>query len=356
MDSSNADLSLTRLPPKAARLCLSVERSMYALGLGRPLRLLLALSGGVDSTALACIFAILAARRHDTLFAATLNHGLRREACQEVQGCLTLCQKLGITCKALTCDVASWAQQHKEGLEEAARTIRYRLLEETRSAFDADFVVTAHHADDLNEDILMRLVRGCGWPALGGMSARDDQRHLLRPLLGLKKKALTDFVRALHLSWFEDSSNNDLRFTRNRFRHKLLPLLEQENPHISKAFGNLHTLAKVDTHFWETYLTQALERFGYELHLDEQSISISYTKALLDALHPAARLRLYLRTLTLISEKRRTLGHQSGEAKASQLFALEDCVQRGKGGKTILFPGRISVIFQHKRLCFSAQL
>ena len=351
-------LCLQTIPQACARLCLQVEKTLQRLDLKRPLRLLLALSGGADSTALASIFALLAPRRKDTLFAASVNHGLRPEAEAEVAGTQALCRQLGIASKSVCLDVKGLACQQKMGLEEAARKLRYAFLEEERLALGADYIVTAHHADDLTEDILMRLVRGSGWPALGGMCDVDPQRHLLRPLLGLKKRALTDMLRALDLAWFEDASNQDLRFTRNRFRQTLVPLLEKENPNLSATFAHLHTLADYDADFWQNYLTEALDRFGYDIQLDSQrtQITLSFSKALLTYLHPAARLRLYRYALQGIASLRRDQGHASPEACASQFFSLEDCVAQGQGGKTILFPGSVRVLFQKGSLHFYAAL
>ncbi|MCR5813984.1 MAG: tRNA lysidine(34) synthetase TilS [Desulfovibrio sp.] len=350
-------LSLQSLPPAQAKLCLFVEKALANLPLDRPLRFLLALSGGIDSTALAVIFAVLAKRHSHTLLAATINHGLRPEAHKEVAGTVRLCQRLGIICRSLACDVAGFAQQQKIGLEEAARTLRYKLLEEERQAVHADFIVTAHHADDLQEDMLMRLVRGCGWPALGGMSAKDEQRKLLRPLLGLKKRALKDLLCALNLSWFEDASNTDLTFTRNRFRHTILPLLTQENPNLCQNLAHLHRQAEYDTDFWQKHLAEALARFGYLENVDceQKTVEIRFGKELLRFLHPAARLRLYRKTLTRMANLSQGLGKTGAEACASQLFALEACVARGLGGKTILFPGNIRASFHKGSLAFYAK-
>lgn len=79
-------------------------------------------------------------------------------------------------------------QSQRTRLEETARVERYAALERVRQEHAADWIVTAHHSDDLIEDIMLRLVRGTGWPGLGGMVGVDEKRHILRPLLNWEKK------------------------------------------------------------------------------------------------------------------------------------------------------------------------
>ena len=160
---------LRSLPPASARLCLAVERfCLRRLKLPRGTRLVLALSGGADSTALACILHILSPRLRLDLFALTVNHGLRPEADADARCARDLCARLGIPCVQRHADVTGLASGKGWGLEEAGRHARYALLEEERRARQADFVALGHHNEDLSEDVLLRLTRGTGWPALGG--------------------------------------------------------------------------------------------------------------------------------------------------------------------------------------------
>ena len=164
--------ALHDLSPAAARLCLEVERfCLRELRLPRGAHLLLALSGGADSTALALILRVLTPRLDLTLQALSVNHGLRPEAEEDAACALTACRRLDIPCAVRLADVRALAAAEGLGLEDAGRRARYALLEEEREALGANFIALGHHAGDVSEDVLLRLTRGTGWPALGGMCA-----------------------------------------------------------------------------------------------------------------------------------------------------------------------------------------
>ncbi|MBO4368621.1 MAG: tRNA lysidine(34) synthetase TilS, partial [Desulfovibrio sp.] len=195
-------LSLPTLPKDLARFCLDCERNLRALGLSHT-HLLLALSGGADSTALACLLHVLRQRLSLTLSALLCDHGLRKEVSEEIEGVRRLTRWLSIPLSVCTLDVTGRVQKTNEGFEEAGRKERYKALEKERKRLGASFIVTAHQADDLAEDILMRLCRGTGWPGLGGMPALDAKRHLVRPLLDIPAKRLRFFLKRLDIPWFE---------------------------------------------------------------------------------------------------------------------------------------------------------
>ncbi|MDL2207754.1 tRNA lysidine(34) synthetase TilS [Desulfovibrio sp. OttesenSCG-928-M16] len=232
LQSSMPPASLQQLPPAAARFCLGIQRFMeQELGLrlaGQ--KILVAFSGGADSSALLhCLF-YLAPRAGFELVAAHLDHALRPSSAKEAGDCLALCRKLGIEAVQLRLDVKNLAHERGLGLEEAGRLARYDFFNRTAKEFSCSLVATGHTANDLAEDVLMRLARGSGWPALAGMRGRDDTRKLIRPLLLTTRADIEAFVASLGLGWIEDESNQDKRFLRNRVRSCLLPLFLEANP------------------------------------------------------------------------------------------------------------------------------
>ena len=370
-------LTLATIPAPWARFALRfAEILRKELGLPPGCHLLLALSGGADSTALAVLFSLIKTRLNLTLSAVSIDHGLRREAREEVQKTLSLCERLFIPCQALSLDVPAYIKEKKLGLEEAARLLRYQALEEVRKRTGCDYIVTAHHADDLAEDVLMRLTRGCGWPALGGMPAIDPARHLLRPLLFCEGKDLRALLQSLHLPWSEDPSNQDLSFTRNRFRHTLLPLLHKENRRFREKIVHLHHLSTLDRDFWESFLSEALTKTPWILEKGQTAIvpipplaqkrlpdtkkgwlNLSLPSPLLDDLHPAARLRLYHRALLVLHRHSCTQAKRTRQIISSHdLTQLEEAVRKGYGNKTFLFPGNLFGYLKQHALFFSAPL
>lgn len=150
------------------------------------------------------------------------------------------------------------------GLEERAREARYELLTQTAEARGARFVVVAHTADDQAETILHHVLRGTGLTGLAGMSkfrSLSPAVTLVRPLLGVRRQTLRDYLAALGQDFREDSSNADTLFTRNRLRHELLPhLAEQYNPSVIDALVRLGQLAAESRTIVEAHLEPLLEQ------------------------------------------------------------------------------------------------
>jgi tRNA(Ile)-lysidine synthase len=194
--------------------------------------LVLAVSGGPDSTALLVLAARWAKRlkRAPKLIAVTIDHGLRPEAAREAATVKELARRLGVAHRTLR-----WrGEKPQSGLQEAARYARYALLAQiaTRSRFA--HILTAHTLDDQAETVLFRLARGSGLFGLTGMAHAaplplDGVREifLVRPLLHLPKARLVATLKAARIAYAEDPSNRDPRFTRARLR-SLMPALARE--------------------------------------------------------------------------------------------------------------------------------
>ncbi|WP_081852965.1 tRNA lysidine(34) synthetase TilS [Bosea sp. 117] len=186
---------------------------------------LLAVSGGPDSTALLLLAARWRTARADgpALYVATVDHGLRAGARAEAEAVGTLAARLGMPHAILDWE----GEKPMSGLQEAARDARYALLADHAHTVGASAIATAHTADDQAETVLFRLLRGSGLAGLAGIPAARplDGLTLLRPLLGIGKAELTATCRAAGIAFAEDPSNRDERFARVRLRASLLPAL-----------------------------------------------------------------------------------------------------------------------------------
>ena len=180
------------LPPAGARLCMAVGRFLKEKCGVSPHHVIVAFSGGADSTALAVILRCLGV----SLVLAHLDHRLRPESGEEAESARRFAERLGVPCMVRRVDVEALARSEGIGLEDAGRRARYAFFDSALLSERAEWVVTGHHLDDLSEDVLMRLVRGSGWPGLGGMKAVDPARRLLRPLLGTPRAELEAFLRS----------------------------------------------------------------------------------------------------------------------------------------------------------------
>ncbi|MFO7604678.1 MAG: tRNA lysidine(34) synthetase TilS, partial [Desulfurivibrionaceae bacterium] len=209
-------------------------RQIRELGVPTAGGLLIAgVSGGVDSVALLHLLAAVAGELKFGLCAVYVDHGLRPdESAAEAELVERLAAQLGAVFRAGRVAVREYAEERGLSIEAAARTLRYRFLEETAGELGAAAIVVAHTADDQAEEVLLRLIRGTGRGGLAGM-APLNYRRVIRPLLGVTKARLLDYLRERNIPFLEDSSNAERDFLRNRVRLELLPYLEKHfNPAI----------------------------------------------------------------------------------------------------------------------------
>ncbi len=329
-----SSLSLQALTPAQAGFCLHIGRFVeQELGLSLAgTRLLAGFSGGADSTALLLCLHCLAPRMGFSLYAAHLDHSLRPDSVREAAFCRVFCENLGIVLLEAREDIAALSQKNKTGIEETARAARYAFYEQSAQGLRIDWIVTGHTLNDLAEDLLMRLIRGAGWPALAGMPALDARRRLLRPLLLTPRRGVENFLAGLGLTWLEDESNQDPVYFRNRVRNTLLPLILRENPAFLESAAGLWRLARIDEAFFSSQLPNGLCPPLGDKAQDEPALMLEHR--LLADLPKALRLRMYKAALASLGP---------GQALLTNLLALDRSWlrwQEGKGKPGVhLFPG-----------------
>ncbi|MBY0321017.1 MAG: tRNA lysidine(34) synthetase TilS [Reyranella sp.] len=180
-----------------------------------------AVSGGRDSLALALLAEAWARARGGHIVGLIVDHALRPESASEAATTAALLGRCG--CEA---EILRWSEvKPRTGLQEVARTARYRLLRETCRRRGVLHLLVAHHADDQAETVAMRAARHSGPDGLAGMSAAIElpEVRLLRPLLGVDRSRLTATLVARGVPWIDDPSNADPRFERARLRAGLRP-------------------------------------------------------------------------------------------------------------------------------------
>jgi len=231
---------------------LDAVAAVLASAVGPGQSLCVALSGGVDSTALLHALARLRGRFGFGLAAAHVHHGLSPNADAWRAFCGRQCAALGIAFHPFEVEVE---RSHPAGLEAAARAARHASLAGVR----CDWLVFGHHQDDQAETLLFRLLRGAGVRGAAAMAAVEPgSPGRLRPLLGLRRADIVAFARASSLDWIDDESNADPRHARNFLRHRVLPVVEEAFPaavpalaraseQFREADGLLGELAALDT-------------------------------------------------------------------------------------------------------------
>lgn len=183
-----------------------------------------ALSGGADSVALVYAMKLLAQKLEITVSAAHFNHHLRgAESDSDESFVRQFCRHHDIELQVGSGTV----EPGEKGLEAAARKARYEFLCSLPGK-----IATAHTADDNAETVLLHLIRGTGLKGLGGIMPVNGK--IIRPMLNVTRREVIDFLQEYHLHWINDSSNDTDQFMRNRLRHHVMPLLQEENPKIAE--------------------------------------------------------------------------------------------------------------------------
>ena len=197
-------------------------------------RYLVALSGGADSVALLLILQELGYQ----VEAAHCNFRLRGdESDRDEQFVVSLCEGRGVALHRAHFDTREYASLHHVSIEMAARDLRYRYFEQLRQDLQMDGICVAHHRDDSVETVLMNLVRGTGLRGLQGIRPKND--YILRPLLGISRQDIEQFLAERHQPYVTDSTNLEADVVRNKIRLNVIPQLLAINPaataHIQQA-------------------------------------------------------------------------------------------------------------------------
>ncbi len=347
-------------------------------------RVVVAVSGGADSTALAAMLRELAGpgRRFEIVL-AHYNHGLRRTAGRDERFVVTLAHRWELPLVVARGDVRRAAKERGQSLEEAAREMRYEFLGRAAEEAGAALVATGHHSDDQAETVLMNFLRGSGLRGLAGMPIRrplttravivgeysrnvcrpsthlapkqpgDKVWHpgsnageggavmLIRPLLEVDRAALVDYLRARELKWVEDETNRSTAMQRNRVRHKLLPLLEREYaPGLRRRLVSAaEQLATVQ----ELLAGRAAAAWDGAV----ASAGAGAVEFRADALRHEGRAvtgELFLAALERLGAGRR-------DVTAAHLAAGWELVENPAGGRTVEFPGGVKLRRRGGRIC-----
>ncbi len=334
--------TLQNLPPRWAHFCLGVERFLREELHMPPMQgatLLVAVSGGADSTALALLLRYLGPRLDYRLRAVHLDHGIRPESGDDARHVGQFCAALNIPCTVERHDVPQLTRELGQGLEHAGRTARKRFFTRMLDASGAAWIATGHQLNDLAEDQLMRQLRGTGWPALGGMRGLIPEERLVRPLLLTPRATILEFLGALGVSWREDPLNQDPACLRNRVRARIVPAMLDENPDYLSTAASLWRQARLDADYWAE-----VERESGVRPLPQGGVLLP--AAMLGRSHQALRLRLYKRCLEVLGP---------GQTLADNLLRLDRSWREKRVGAKVQFPGGKTAAVLSQGIAFTAE-
>lgn len=251
---------------KTVELQIISARNLLGKTKSEKLKLIVAVSGGEDSS---CLLDVLVRQKEKcnlNLIVAHFDHALREESLKDCEFVKELCSNYQLEFFFKKAE----PRPLNENLEAWARKVRYQFLEEVRVQKNADLILTAHHQQDQAETFLMRLLSLRMLSSSKGIDTFDPQRKIFRLFLQVKKEAILDYLESLKLKSVDDQSNSCLTRTRNRIRKDLLPKLEKEyNPDIVSGLCKLEKRLADD----ELYIFQQTEALFHSLKI-ERKISI----------------------------------------------------------------------------------
>lgn len=236
-----------------------------------------AVSGGADSVAMLLALNLLREELGIDLRVLHVNHGLRGEESDRDEALVAeTAGRLGIPGEAVRIDLKAEAGEDKRSLQELAREVRYRKLEEAAERWGFSRIAVGHNADDQVETILENLLRGSGIDGLSGIPYKRGR--IIRPLLEVPRREIEEFLGREQVNFCVDSSNLKTVYLRNRVRLELVPLLKQYNPNLTATLHRTAAALREDASLLEQLTRSAVSGMG--IIVDEGSIRIPVAELL----------------------------------------------------------------------------
>ncbi|MGB7784723.1 MAG: tRNA lysidine(34) synthetase TilS [Salinimicrobium sp.] len=222
-------------------------------------KILVAVSGGVDSVVLTHL-----CRQSNLDFSmAHCNFHLRKEESDGDELFVTeLADALEVEVFIESFETEAYAREKKISVQMAARELRYQWFESLKETLGFDYVLTAHHANDNLETVLINFVRGTGLDGLTGIPPTNG--YIIRPLLPFSREEIEDYARNTHLKWREDSSNASTKYLRNKIRHELIPKMQEINPQLLESFSKTQNNLQQSSLLIDDYISAIFPRIAKE--------------------------------------------------------------------------------------------
>jgi len=223
-------------------------------------KLLIGLSGGADSVFALHFFIKYSKKYKIDITAVHINHNLRGdESYRDFKFSERICAELNIEFHSASVDVKSYASENKKSVEESAREVRYREFERVAKSCNADIIVTAHNNDDNTETVLLNIVSGAGLKGISGIPVKRNK--IIRPFLCVSKSDIISYLKKNRISFFDDSSNDNIEFKRNFIRKKIIPLLKTKvNPSIDKVVLTSSEVLRKQRKVIEFFIDQIVDK------------------------------------------------------------------------------------------------
>jgi tRNA(Ile)-lysidine synthase len=306
-----------------------------------------AVSGGADSVALLLLLLELRNKMGIVLSVVHFNHQLRGKASDADEKFVAkLAAKYALEFHTASVHVARKAKKERANLEDAARRARYDYFRSLVESGKLTRIAVAHTADDQAETVLAHVIRGTGLTGLGGI--HPVAGNVFRPLLGIRRNELRNFLRAQKQNWREDATNRDTKKMRARIRKKLLPLLEKHfQPVIVNHLATLADLARENEFFFQGMVEERAAAL-VQRNADGARIGI---RELLEPFKEAESSALSKRLVRQLVEE---VKPRAGQLGARHVEAVLELARSGRSGSLLSLPGSVEVCKERAALLFRA--
>lgn len=299
---------------------------------------LLALSGGADSSALLHMLVADSKEHGYPLFAAHLNHKIRgADALRDLEFCRARAAKYSVPFFEGEADVPALAKQNGTSIEQEAREQRYAFLESIMTEHGIPILVTAHHADDATESVLLHLLRGSGISGLCGILPSrtfGKDAHLVRPLLDLEKEDILEYCRSNGITYVTDSTNEDTAYLRNAIRANITPELRRLQPELSKIIKR----TSANLRSADDFLTACAREY-----IEEECNGGNIPLPSFNTLHPAQKARVL--SLVFAQSSSKMLEH-------THIDSLISLCEKATPHSALSLPDKMRAQIEKNSLCF----
>lgn len=299
---------------------------------------LVAVSGGPDSVGLLHVLRALAPSWKLSVSVVHCNYGLRgQESEDDEQFVRQLCGRLNVPCTVRRLSLGSYEAAPRGSLQERARLLRYRVFRELAAREHVDRVALGHTADDQAETVLLWMLRGAGSAGLSGMPVERNGLYI-RPLLGVTRAAMLDYLASQQVDYRHDSSNRQTAYLRNRIRHQVLPVLAALNPAIVQTLGRQAAVLRAEDGYLQELTLAALAQTAQRQRTGE----VVFDRAALLRFPLAIRRRVLREVLRQLHPERKA-------PLLTTVGVVEERLLRGTRGTRVVLPAA-EVTREHDRL------
>ena len=271
----------------------------------------------------------------DKIIVAHINHNVRKQSNTEELFLSNYCKDNNITfeCMKIT--------EYKENnFENEARKKRYKFYKEILTKYNSSYLFLAHHADDLMETIIMKIIRGSNINGYAGIKkiSYQDNYYIVRPFLDYTKQDILEYIKKYNITYYDDYTNNDITYTRNRIRHNIIPLLKKEDINIHKKFIK-----------YSNTLNEYNDYINYEIDNIIKDIYINNTLYLdkFNIMHPFIKKNILYHILNNIYNNKENI------VKDIHIKNILNLINNPKPNITINMPNNIYVTKEYNILIFN---